>query len=286
MKHDRPRLELRAVLDEPVSIVRSELGALIGLALGLHLFASMPGLLALPLLDAGQIVGADGSLDWSRLSIAYGTGAVGMLLSLPASMAMYIAVRERLAGREFSVGAVLAEAFRPGPLVALLVSSLLTLLGLALCVLPGVLAATMLALVPVVIVGEQLGLRDSFSRSIALARFKPANGLAVAWMVLLVLVVWLVVSWLVGMVGAVPVMVWTGVKTFQAAAEGSTIDPASIAAPWWLTAMVTLLTLAFRAVIDLYPIVALTRLYHAATDAMTGDRLEAMIAEQPDGPPR
>lgn len=277
MAYDPASLELRHSVDQPVHILRREFKGLIGLSLAVHLLISTPSLLGLPFTQAGEIVDASGNIDWNGMGLVYGLGALSALLALPGMLVLFAAVRDRLDGAAIDPGRALRQSLRLSALGAVAIAGIGSILGLLMCILPGVFVATILGLTQPIAVAERGGTLQILRRSVELARFRSGTGSLVAWNILLTLVVWFVISQLANLVVAVPIGAYSALATVEAASQGGVVDPAAIAAPWWLTGGLSLVNLALRAVIDLYVVIGLTRIYQAAHVAMTGDALEAMI---------
>lgn len=155
-----------AVLREALAVLRARRMAVIGLAV----------VIIVPVGAMDRVF-----LSWSRDLNAHHQGVLALMVSLVSTSifmlgsVVYAGILEHIVAEQRGHGVQsMLTVLRRVPygrlLVADLVVSALTILGLVLCILPGIVAMTLMALVGALMGIEQLGVRRAIRRSAALVR--------------------------------------------------------------------------------------------------------------------
>ncbi|RMF72119.1 MAG: hypothetical protein D6738_12160 [Acidobacteria bacterium] len=204
------------LIDLPAFLLRRPVRALYPIAITGIAVASAPSLWF------AVRAGLDGAVV-SPLTMAgmYAAGLFAWIASAIANLAVFAGVAACLAGQRPTFLGAYREALRPRRLLAVLATGMVTLFGLCLCLLPGLLFAVMLALVlPVLILEPEHGV-SALGRSWQLVAYRPATGRPVWVEVVGVLLVGFLITWALQSIAQVPVLFFQGFDAFQRAAQGS-----------------------------------------------------------------
>ena len=185
------------------------------------------------------------------------------LLSAVAYVAGQVAALDALAGRPVDMGRAWRFAARPAVWGTLLLSFLAILASFLLCVLPVFFVAPLLAFaVPVMAEEERLG-TGALSRSAELAMFNPSRRLIEHPIVkvLLLMVVTTLISYLAGLLVALPFQIPMFIDLFRKALAGDQ-DVTGVLARWiWLQIPAQFLSSLVRTAIYVYTAFGMALLY-------------------------
>ncbi|HEX3553182.1 MAG TPA: hypothetical protein VIA62_08130 [Thermoanaerobaculia bacterium] len=185
------------------------------------------------------------------------------LLSAVAYVAGQVAALDALAGRPVDMGRAWRFAARPAVWGTLLLSFLAILASFLLCVLPVFFVAPLLAFaVPVMVAEGRLG-AGALSRSAELALFNPSRRLMEHPIVkvLLLMVVTTLISYLAGLLVALPFQLPMFIDLFRKAMAGDQ-DVTSVMAKWiWLQIPAQFLSSLARTAIYVYTAFGMALLY-------------------------
>lgn len=224
---------------------------------------------ALPLLAVGVAM-AVAQVRWteSMLDPASGGNPFSFfgpfILAIVVAMAVYVLAYlvlavmavDAVAGRTPSVGRAWLFSLRPTVLGTNLVATIVVFAALAMCCVPGLFVAPLLALLVPVMVEERLVGLGAFSRTIELVRFQARRGLSDSgWaQSFVVLFVGTILSYAASAVSQGPFLVAQQVLLIRQAASGEAADPTALAGDLWLQvpaqvagALVTVLVWAYWA---------------------------------------
>ena len=186
-----------------------------------------------------------------------------LLLSVAAYAAGQVAALDALAGRPVSMGRAWRFAVHPFVWVTLALSFLADLVALLLCVVPVFFVAPLLAFAIPVMVEERRFGPGALSRSAELALFNPSRRLMEHPIVkvLLLMVVSTLISYLAGLLVALPFQLPMFIDLFRKALTGSQ-DVTSVVSRWiWLQIPATFLSSLARTAIYIYTAFGMALLY-------------------------
>ena len=264
-------LRLRVALDEPVTFLRREAKLLIGISVMAHIVVALPGLMLLPFIDLQAIVGPDASVDTTALLSLLGASAIGAVIGVPVTIALYEACRLRLDGQPVDRQRLIGAATRPRLLLTVIGTVTLGLMGLVMCILPGGVAVIATALWLPVMLHEDVGVLQGARRGVGLLSHRVGGtGVGAGWIVAVVFIVWIGWAIFANTLGSLASAAYTTWAAVDSASRGSIGDPSALIAPWWLTTLVSIVTVLIRAVIDLYPAIAMLMLYRSIMEERDG----------------
>ncbi len=186
-----------------------------------------------------------------------------LLLSVVAYVAGQVAALDALAGRPVDMGRAWRLALRPSVWGTLLLSFLAILLAFLCCVLPVFFVAPLLAFAVPVMVEESRSGPGALTRSAELAMFNPSRRLAEHPIVkvLLLMFVTTLISYLAGLLVALPFQLPMFIDAFRRALAGNQ-DVTSVMARWvWLQIPAQFLSSLARTAIYIYTAFGMALLY-------------------------
>ena len=267
------------MLDAPVWLAKRHLGPLLALSVPARLIPAIPSALS-QYLTWSQYGAPSATSSLVAALITYASLFLSMTVSVLTYGAMVYAISRRLRGESPSALDCWRQAFRLPVLLTVLVVGILTVVGSAFCLVPGLLAAAWFGLAVPVAIEEGVYGGKALDRAQTLARhgrYGPWLSSTAAMMMCMV-ITWFGINYALSSVATVPAMVAGAVSTFRAAAAGG----ATGGNPWagmpvWIVPVITLTAGLTGALSDTYLSVALVLLYRRAIDLLEGHDLRAAI---------
>lgn len=267
-------------LDAPVWFARENLVPLLALVIPARIVAIAPSTL-------GQALtwGVSGpqslARTWLGLALTWGGMLFSMLILTGMFAALTHAVVGRMHGRSPSAGDSWRFALRPAVLGTTLLVAVLTMVGTAMCLVPGLLAAMYFSLALPVMVEEDTVGGAALDRSMNLARHGPDG----PWFsstgayALCLSVAYAMISYAVNSLVTLPAAVMGAIYGIRAAASGTAVGDVTQLFPPSFAVVLNLGGAFLNAFADIYVVAAVALLYQRAIDLLEGADLRRAIAE-------
>lgn len=258
-------------LDAPVWFGRRHLAPLLALVVPARIVAVVPSTVGQALTWG---VGADeaGPRMWLGLALTYGGMVFSMLILTGMFAALTHAVVHRMHGRTPRVEDSWRFALRPAVLGTTVLIGGLTMVGSAMCLLPGLLAAMYLSLaLPVMVQEGRLG-GAALDRSVELAR----HGKGGAWFTstgafaLCLSFSYAMLSYAITSLVTLPAAGIGAAVGIRAAASGAPVQDAMALLPGSLAVVLNLGSAVLSGFADIYVVAAVVLLYQRAVDLLEG----------------
>src|SRR4051812_16230613 len=260
----RPRpMPILLLLDEALGLTRAHLRAIFpAVGLPVAIIATLAGVVQAMDLQSLFKGGTPSPFMFWTPQVLLLAGLL-LLLSMVAYVAGQVAALDALAGRPVDMGRAWRLALRPLVWGALLLAFLAILLSFLFCVLPVFFVAPLLAFaVPVMVEEGRFG-PGALTRSAELALFNPSRRLMEHPIVkvLLLMIVSTLISYLAGLLVALPFQLPMFIDLFRKAMAGSQ-DVTGVMARWiWLQIPATFLSSLARTAIYVYTAFGMALLY-------------------------
>jgi len=268
-------LSLPEILDLPAVLMRQRWRELFPVAVSGSLVAATPALL----LGCLTLLRPSLPIDRPALVMFLGmaTGAAAGLGGMVVNIALVLAIRELLERQPLpGLGRLYRSSVRLEWIGASILAGLAGLIGLLLCILPGLLFAVLLALVAPAMVYENIGGADPLVRSSQLVRYRaPGTGSSFLRVAAVLLVV-LLLSYAVSSVTVLPAAAVGGVLNFSRAIDGAAAGPPPPALQVF-NLIAQFLGVIAEALVRVYAAGALTLTYLSLRDLREGRDIERGI---------
>jgi hypothetical protein len=195
--------------------------------------------------------------------------------------ALFAAAVDAVAQRPISMRRAWRLMLRPRILGTLLLLTLATILGLVLCVVPGIYLGLLFSLTIPVMVEESVFGVTALRRSAELTRYNPQRQMDAdpRIKVFVIVMVGTLIGWVVGMLVQLPMIVIQQVMMLRDVAGGQRPDPARLMAKlMWLQVPSQILGMLTQTAIHLYICFGLALLFFDVKGRKEGLDLEAAVA--------
>ena len=214
---DRPgTLRFAEIIDLPAMLLRRPLRRLFEITFVGLVVAGAPSMVI------AVMVGARGIASPEVVSLAVPLAAVwAFFAGIATQLAAFAAVRAVLDGRKPGFLEAWKEALLPRRILTTTAAGVVTLLGVCLCVIPGLWFSVMLSLVAPILIDEPERGMDAMARSWSLISFRPHGERGVWVEVVGVLLVGLLISGSLHSIAQVPSAVYQALRNMERAAGGT-----------------------------------------------------------------
>jgi len=269
------------ILDRPGSFVRQNFKLLMTVAVAGNLIAVIPGSIS----TVGQLlvdVLEPGMLAMLLLA-GYAGAFVGLVVQTVMFLAVYETIRALLAGEQIDVRTAYRAAIRPGRLMTVVLGWIASVLGLCLCIVPGLVVSVIMALVGPIVMHESQVFGGAYRRATELLRYRspgtPFFGSTVFRVVALFVLYWV-------MQVALTAIAWgpmVGVSSylgFRAASQGDAAFMEFEKAIQIMAVVTSVLHAVLGSIAVVYILTCFTLLFLTAREQMEGLAIESALAER------
>lgn len=278
MSRSLAELGILGFLDAPAFVMRRHLGALVAVMLPARLVAVVPGSLGQVLTWRSQ--GEDAMAGMiTGLVLTYGGIFFSMVVLALGFTALVRRVHAALEGEALTAGEAWRWARQPAVFGTTAVVALLVLLGSAFCLLPGLLATMLFAMVLPIMPAEGLTGGRALDRSMALARHGSHDRWftsTTAW-TLCLSAAYGMVNYAIGSLVTLPAALVGGYLGFRAASEGTDVAQLMTTIPAGATVAMSIVGAFAYVLADIYLVTACALLYRRTRDLLEGADLRAEL---------
>ncbi len=276
-----PASSFGEILDRPGGFIRRHFKLLMTVAVVGNVIAVIPGSLTsvaqllVDVLEPGMVA--------FLLVAGYGGALVGMVVQMTTILAVYETIRALIAGETVTLRKAYRKAIDPRHLTTVVLGWLATVIGLCLCIVPGLVVSVIMSIVGPVVIHESRAFGNAYRRATEILRYRPPGvkfGDTTAFRVVALFVLYWVLQVALTAVAWGPMVGISSYLGFRAASQGEAglLEFEKIIQ---IMAVVTsVLQAALGSIAMIYILTCFTLLFLSAREKMEGLSIESALARR------